>query len=459
VPLHRLATTTEQAARAFEFVQWVKEQWLTEDGKQHPNIFIFDFFSLAAEMSLNPVNGKQYCLKYDYEYSHTSSDSHPNTLANATIGPLFAQAAVKVLTTNYHLTNIAIKAQNGSTSIDTDNGTLQLQTEVLPVDALNKSVNWSVIDLTGMASISASGLMTAQKNGTVKAVASATDGSGIKGELMITISNQVIHVENISVSSAGGTTTITSDNGTLQLAAAVLPADATSKSVSWSVVNITGMASISTSGIVTAEKNGTVKAIATAIDGSGIQGELSISISNQIIPVQSISIIDNLKNDTITGIGINLILKTLVTPSDATDSEINWSLENQTGKANINSDGILTTISTGSILVKAQLKNDASIFSQKKYIIVFPTLNQPLKENSYIQIFPNPTSEKININTKLVQESNLWIEIRDVRGALIMNSKFTSENIEIETNKWKAGIYILKVFNAKICLVYRVVKQ
>jgi hypothetical protein len=31
------------------------------------------------------------CLKYDYELSHTESDSHPNLLANQTIGPIFAQ--------------------------------------------------------------------------------------------------------------------------------------------------------------------------------------------------------------------------------------------------------------------------------------------------------------------------------------------------------------------------------
>lgn len=93
-PLHRLETTTEEAKRAREFVNWVKSEWLTEDGKSHPNIFIFDFFGLLAESSSNPKNGKTNCLKYEYEKSHSVIDSHPNTLANETVGPVFAQFIV-----------------------------------------------------------------------------------------------------------------------------------------------------------------------------------------------------------------------------------------------------------------------------------------------------------------------------------------------------------------------------
>lgn len=93
-PLHRLETTTEEAARAREFVNWVKSTWLTEDGKSHPNIYIFDFYNLVAESNPTPVNGKVNCLKYDYEKSHTVIDSHPNLNANQAVGPIFAQFIV-----------------------------------------------------------------------------------------------------------------------------------------------------------------------------------------------------------------------------------------------------------------------------------------------------------------------------------------------------------------------------
>jgi hypothetical protein len=102
-PLHRNATTTENALRANQFVDWVKNEWLSEDNKLHPNIFIFDFYGLSVELNSMPQNGKINCLKYDYEGDHNGSDSHPNSLANRTVGPLFAQAIVD-----------AIKQQNTS---------------------------------------------------------------------------------------------------------------------------------------------------------------------------------------------------------------------------------------------------------------------------------------------------------------------------------------------------------
>jgi len=85
-PLHRLATSADNAARAKQFVDWVKNSFLAEDGHSHPNIFIFDFWGLIA--------GSDNFLRYDYEGSHTDSDSHPNALANATVGPIFSQFIV-----------------------------------------------------------------------------------------------------------------------------------------------------------------------------------------------------------------------------------------------------------------------------------------------------------------------------------------------------------------------------
>lgn len=98
-PLHRLATTTGAATRARAFVDWVRDEWLTEDGHSHPNIAIFDFWGYAAEenTATTPGQGPVNTLKYDYESSHSDSNSHPNHLANETIGPLFAQFIVDTI--------------------------------------------------------------------------------------------------------------------------------------------------------------------------------------------------------------------------------------------------------------------------------------------------------------------------------------------------------------------------
>ena len=64
---------------------------------------------------------------------------------------------------------------------------MQLQAEVLPVDATDQTVIWSIINGTGQATISETGLLTGVSKGEVTAVATATDGSGVYGELAVTI--------------------------------------------------------------------------------------------------------------------------------------------------------------------------------------------------------------------------------------------------------------------------------
>jgi uncharacterized protein YjdB len=96
--------------------------------------------------------------------------------------------------------------------------------------------------------------------------------------------NETIYVTSITVSGAGGSSTITTDNGTLQLSASILPIDATYQSVAWSIADGSGHAHINGSALVTAITDGTVTARATAVDGSGMYDEFGITISNQIEP-------------------------------------------------------------------------------------------------------------------------------------------------------------------------------
>ena len=59
----------------------------------------------------------------------------------------------------------------------------------------------------------------------------------------------------ITVTGAGGVSTISQNNGTLALTATVTPANATNKSITWSIINGTGQATISSTGVVIAVSN------------------------------------------------------------------------------------------------------------------------------------------------------------------------------------------------------------
>lgn len=94
-----------------------------------------------------------------------------------------------------------------------------------------------------------------------------------------------IPVTSVTVTSQTGIYEINSNLGTLQMIATVQPNNATNQTVSWSVINGSGTATISSNGLLSASTNGTVTVRATAIDGSGVFGEKLITISNQTVGI------------------------------------------------------------------------------------------------------------------------------------------------------------------------------
>jgi hypothetical protein len=88
-PLNPATTNPEAAARARAFAEWLtSEEFLTG----HPNVFTFDFFDLLAER--DPSASDFNMLRAAYR---EGEDSHPNELANRTIGPLFADFILDVV--------------------------------------------------------------------------------------------------------------------------------------------------------------------------------------------------------------------------------------------------------------------------------------------------------------------------------------------------------------------------
>jgi parallel beta-helix repeat protein len=91
-------------------------------------------------------------------------------------------------------------------------------------------------------------------------------------------------VSEIIITGEGGSNSITTYGGTLQLSATIVPDNASNKNISWSVQNGTGEASIDSEGLLTAIADGTVTVVATANDGSGITGTLEIEMTSTLIP-------------------------------------------------------------------------------------------------------------------------------------------------------------------------------
>ena len=124
------------------------------------------------------------------------------------------------------------------------------------------------------------------------------DDSPDIGAYEYNIADPIVLITGITLTGSGGSNTIITDKGTLQLVYSVTPANAADKTVTWSIANGTGQAKISATDLVTAVSNGTVTARATANDGSGIYGTLVIVISNQVIPAIPVYVSSAIENAT-----------------------------------------------------------------------------------------------------------------------------------------------------------------
>lgn len=95
--------------------------------------------------------------------------------------------------------------------------------------------------------------------------------------------------ESLTVSAQGGSTTITTIGGTLQMEATVLPTFTTDTSVTWSVAAGNPIATISTSGLVTATGNGTLVVTATTNDGTNITATETITVNDPNMSINEVN--------------------------------------------------------------------------------------------------------------------------------------------------------------------------
>ena len=190
---------------------------------------------------------------------------------------------ITIINQTVNVTGITVSTQNNVPAVITTNaGTLQAVATILPANATNQNVTWSIVAGTGTATISAAGLVTAQTNGTVYAKAVSVANPTVKDSILINISNQPIPASSLQVSvSNNAAAVINTQSGTLQMMATFVPVNASNQNVTWSIVPGTGAATISATGMVTAQSNGTVYAKAVSVANGALSDSVAISISNQ----------------------------------------------------------------------------------------------------------------------------------------------------------------------------------
>ena len=233
-----------------------------------------------------------------------------------------------------------------------------------------------------------------------------------------------VKVTNISVSGTGDISTLTSKGETLQMIADVTPVYAVDKSIIWSVTD-TKIATISSTGLLTAISNGTVTVKATAVDGSGIVGTKDIKIDYPIL-VESITVSGSGGATEINTKDGTLPMVATVLPTNATIDDVTWSVTDGTGKATIDANGVLKAVSNGTVTVKATAKDTSNVFGTAMITIKFPVLVE--------SIVLSPENPILNLNG-MVQ-----ISVHHINPATATNKNVVwsitegSEHAEIDQN-------------------------
>jgi uncharacterized protein YjdB len=142
--------------------------------------------------------------------------------------------------------------------------TTQLTATISPTNATDKSVSWSSSN-TDIATVNSNGLVTGVSEGNATISVLTNDG-GYTASCVVTVNNDSTNVQVTGVTVAPASTSIAIGE-TTTLTATVSPDNATDKSVSWGSSN-TGIATVSSNGIVTGIAAGSTTITVTTTDGN-----------------------------------------------------------------------------------------------------------------------------------------------------------------------------------------------
>ena len=216
----------------------------------------------------------------------------------------------------------------------------QLSVRYFPSNASEKQVIWTSSD-PYVAQVSESGLLTAISVGSATITVHSEDGKHI-AKCIFNVISKTIDVTGVSLDN----TSITMTEGTTQtLTATVAPENATDKSVTWSSNNIS-VATVSSSGVVTAKAAGTATITVKTNDGAKT-ATCSVTVKAATVAVTGVSLD---KNSLSLRVGDVSTLTATVMPSNATDKSVTWSSSN-TAIATVSSTGVVTANNVGSAVI------------------------------------------------------------------------------------------------------------
>ncbi len=118
----------------------------------------------------------------------------------------------------------------------------------------------------------------------------------------------------------------------------------------------------------------------------------------------------------------------------------------------------LLAYSGKSLVVQLKTQNNTGCIDSSSQNLTIPDFSKISSNNkSKININPNPFNNQLRL-TNINSDSK--IKVYNIHGQLVFDCDYVDENqLEINTNNWKSGIYLIKVSDQNELLHFKVVKQ
>ena len=242
---------------------------------------------------------------------------------------------------------------------------LQITAKVLPENATNATLKWTITPENILKPTAAPGQFTAQQVGEALVRAEAADGSGITAECKVVVKPRL--VQAISLNSTQKELVV---GDSFTLTATAMPENATNRNVVWKLLSGDAI-SLSNTGVIQAKKVGEALVRAEAADGSGITAECKVVVKPRL--VQAISLNSTQKELVV---GDSFTLTATAMPENATNRNVVWKL--LSGDAiSLSNTGVIQAKKVGEALVRAEAADGSGITAECK-VVVKPRLVQAI---------------------------------------------------------------------------------
>lgn len=318
----------------------------------------------ATGISLNKTKanvdiGSTYTLKATIKPDNATSKYVSWTSSNTKVATVTSKGVVKGLKTGK--TTITAATANGefkascvitvikpvtSVSLDKSSVTINvgktttLTPTVKPSSASIKTVTYSSSD-NDVATVSSKGVITAKGPGYATITVKTKDNSKTDTCRVLVIQP----VKSVKLNKTSGTLEV---GKTYTLKATVSPSNASNQSVKWSTSN-KKVATVSSSGKITAVGNGTATITCKTVDGSK-------TATFKITVITKVTGVKLNKSSALLYLGKTLTLKATVSPSTASNKTVKWYTSDKK-IATVSQKGVVTPVKAGTVTITAKTED------------------------------------------------------------------------------------------------------